>query len=264
MGPQARVLVLLALTVVPIVLLAVVPPFAQPLWYHDFADQRCLFCIPHCLNVVSNLPFLIVGLWGMAYLMRCEPSVRFEQHQDRWYYGFFFFAVALTGIGSAYYHSDPTNERLLWDRLPLAMAFMALFAMVIAERISYRAGITLFMPLVILGGGTVVYWHFTEQWGRGDLRPYLLVQLYPLLAIPLILLLFPARFTLTQDLFAALLCYLFAKGLELADRVVYAQGAIVSGHTLKHLIAALAPYFVLHMLKYRRLIGRPKELAVAT
>ena len=123
---------------------------------------------------------------------------------------------------------------------------------IVAERVSYRAGVVLFLPLVLLGAGSVLYWHLTEEWQRGDLRPYLLVQLYPLLVIPLILLLFPPRFTLTADYWAALLCYVLAKILELLDRQIYSQGQIVSGHTLKHLFAALGPYFILHMIQKRR------------
>jgi hypothetical protein len=252
MSLMTKVLLLLGLAGLPVLLLLVVPPFAQPVWYHDFADQRCLLHVPHFLNVVSSLPFLVVGTWGLGFLARCRPEDKFLDPQDRWFYGVFFAAVALTGLGSAYYHSQPNNDRLLWDRLPLAMAFMALFAMIVAERIHHRAGIWLFLPLVLLGGGSVVYWHVTESWGQGDLRPYLLVQLYPLVAIPLLLVLLPARFTRTQDLFAALLCYVIAKGLELLDRQVYSQGQIVSGHTLKHLMAAMAPYFILHMLQRRQ------------
>src|SRR6202023_1200631 len=116
--------------------------------------------------------------------------------------------------------------RLLWDRLPLAIAFMALFAIIIAERIDRRAGMGLFVPLVVLGGGSVVYWHVTEAWGRGDLRPHLLVQLYPLAAMPIILLLFQARYSRASDLYGALAWYALAKGLELLDRQVYSQGQV--------------------------------------
>jgi hypothetical protein len=255
---MTRIAFWFGLFIVPVVLLALIPPIAQPQWYHEFADQRTLLGIPHALNVISNLPFLVVGLWGLWHLARGARPDQFEQPRDVWFYGVFFAAVALTGIGSAYYHADPTNDRLLWDRLPLAVAFMALFAMILAERVSYRAGVALFVPLVLAGAGSVVYWHVTEQWGHGDFRPYLIVQLFPLLLIPLIFVLFPARFTGTGDLLAALLCYLMAKGLELLDRQVYAQGQIVSGHTLKHFMAALAPYFILHSLQQRRRLGGDK------
>ena len=149
MNSKVGVCLLLGLVLLPILLLVLVPPFAQPLWYHDFADQRCLLCLPHMMNVVSNLPFLMVGAWGLWYLARSPALGRFEDPTDRWYYGVFFAAVLLTGVGSAYYHSRPDNERLLWDRLPLAVAFMALFAMILAERVNHRAGIALFIPLVL-------------------------------------------------------------------------------------------------------------------
>jgi hypothetical protein len=249
---MTRTVFWLGLVVVPVVLLTLIPPIPQPLWYHDFADQRALLGIPHALNVVSNLPFLIVGLWGIAYLVRSARPDQFVKPQDAWLYGVFFAAVALTGIGSAYYHAAPTNDRLLWDRLPLAVAFMALFSIILAERVDYRLGVALFVPFVVAGAGSVVYWHVTELWGQGDIRPYLVVQLFPLLVIPLIFVVFPAHFTGTGDLLAALLCYLLAKGLELLDQQVYAQGQILSGHTLKHLMAAMAPYFVVHSLKCRR------------
>src|SRR5436309_3569971 len=154
---KLRVGLLLGLSVAAIGGMLLVPPFAQPLWYHDFADQRCFCGIPHTLNVVSNLPFLLIGLAGMWYLLRPAARTRFIDPSERWlYFGFFLF-ISLTGIGSAYYHSDPNNDTLLWDRLPLAMAFMALFAIILGERIGRRVGIWLFHPLVALGAASVVY-----------------------------------------------------------------------------------------------------------
>ena len=133
----------------------------------------------------------------------------------------------------------------------LAVAFMALFTSVLAERIDVRLT-WLLLPLVFLGAGSVLYWGWTENQGRGDLRPYLLVQFFPMLALPLLLVLFPPRYTRTGDLVGALAWYAAAKVLELADVPIYNQGQIVSGHTLKHLLAAFSAYLVLHMLKRRR------------
>jgi hypothetical protein len=141
---------------------------------------------------------------------------------------------------------------LLWDRIPLAMAFMALFAAILTERVGPKVGRTLFLPLMLLGAGSVIYWHYTETLGAGDLRVYLLVQFYPLVALPFILVLFPPRYTRSSDLVAALTAYVVAKLLELLDYQIYAAGQIVSGHTLKHLVAALSCCFVLLMLTKRR------------
>ncbi len=265
---RVRLAIVLAVGLIAALGALAAPRLAQPLWYHDFADQRPLLGIPHALNVLSNLPFVLVGVLGLGFTL--GPAARrlcsrrdlcagctgrggpFLEPSERWPWALFFAFVALTGVGSAYYHADPTNARLLWDRLPLAVAFMAFFAIMIGERTSMRAGLTLLLPLMLLGTGSVVYWHLSELHGAGDLRPYLFVQLFPLAAIPLLMLLFAPRYTRSADLVAALLCYVLAKGLELLDTQVYAQGGLVSGHTLKHLVAALGGAWILYMVVKRR------------
>ena len=252
---RLRVGIVLSLTILPLGVMLAVKPFPQPLSYHNFADQRPMLCVPHALNVLSNLPFVIVGMCGLLVLYRRRmqpPCDALQTTKERHHYLVFFLCIALTGIGSAYYHAEPTNDRLMWDRLPLAMAFMALFASVIAERVSIRAGNVLFWPLVLLGAGSVLYWHHTEMKGAGDLRLYLLVQFFPMLVLPFVLALFPPRYTRTGDLIGALAWYVVAKVLELLDYQVYAAGQLVSGHTLKHLVAGGSAYLILHMLERRR------------
>jgi ceramidase len=158
--------ILIGLAAVGALLLFIVPPIAQPQWYHDFADQRLLLGIPNFWNVISNLPFLIVGGWGIWYVMASRSAHGVPDSTERWIYLFFFFTVALTGIGSAYYHLEPNNDRFVWDRLPLAMMFMALFAIIIAERLSRRTGILLFVPLAIMGAASLVL-AFYRDMGQG-------------------------------------------------------------------------------------------------
>jgi hypothetical protein len=253
-GFRLRLAALVGLTLVAAGATLAAPRFAQPQWYHNFADQRTLLGIPHALNVLSNLPFVAVGLLGVWLVL--SPAARrpggpFLEAGERWRFGVLFAAIALTGVGSAYYHAAPGNETLVWDRLPLAVAFMAFFAITLAERV-HRKAAALFVPLVLLGGASVLYWHLSEAHGGGDLRVYLFVQFYPLLAVPVVLLLFPPRYTRGADLVAALLCYLLAKALELLDAQVYAGGGIVSGHTLKHLVAGLSAGWLLYMVQKRR------------
>jgi hypothetical protein len=230
------------------------PAIPQPLAYHQFADQRPLFGVPHFGNVVSNLPFLIVGVWGLTFMAsaRSRRPGAFLESAERWPYWTYFLGLALTAVGSAYYHADPGNFRLVWDRLPLTITFMALFTAILAERLDWRLAAWLLAPLVGLGMASVLYWHWTELYGVGDLRFYLIVQFFPLIALPLLLIFFRPRYTAGGDLIAALACYVLAKILEALDAQVYTQGGIVSGHTLKHLVAGLAAYFVLHMLQHRR------------
>ncbi len=249
--------ILLALAFASPILFFVIPPIAQPQWYHAFADKRTLLGLPHFWNVISNLPFLLVGLWGVRHTASVEEGESIQDSIARWMYLFLFAAVMLTGIGSAYYHLEPNNERLVWDRLPIAMMFMALFAIVIAERINRRAGALLFVPLVLLGAATVWYWHLSEVWGRGDLRPYLLTQIFPVFAIPLILWLCPARHTKTATFYSAIAWYASAKIYEFLDKDLYSFGEILSGHTLKHIGAAVSCYLILSWVRQRRLMRAP-------
>jgi hypothetical protein len=242
-----RQVLLVALTLVVGGWLFSRPPWPQSVAYHDFADQRLIVGVPHFANVVSNLPFLFVGIWGIWIAMRSPTAFRSES--ERLPYLCFFIGVTLTAFGSTYYHLAPDNERLFWDRLPMAVAFMGLFGAVITERIGRKIGRILLMPLVVLGVGSSLYWAWTD-----DLRLYYLVQFYPMLAMPLMLLLFPSVYTGTVWLFAALGCYVLAKFAEhpFDATIFHATGHLVSGHTLKHLLAAAAVYCVLHMLRFRR------------
>ena len=112
------------------------PRIAQPLSYHQFADQRTFLGIPHFFDVVSNLGFLLVGVWGAVFVMKASAGANVLNREERWPYFFFFLGVLLTAFGSAYYHWAPDNARLLWDRLPMAMGFMGLLAAVLAERVA--------------------------------------------------------------------------------------------------------------------------------
>jgi hypothetical protein len=235
--------------------LLVVPAFPQDPAYHDFADQRTLLDIPHALNVLSNAPFVVFGVVGLAWLL--SPAGRSSQAHflgawEWWAYLILFAFVTLTGFGSAYYHWNPCNATLYWDRLPLTVVFMTFFVLVFAERVGPHAGPWLLGPCIAFGVFGVTYWHWTEMRGVGDLRFYVLVQFFPLLALPMILLLFPARYTGTAGLWGILAWYGFAKLLELLDREIFAATGVVSGHTLKHLAASLGALWVLMMLQQRR------------
>ena len=222
---------------------------AQDPAYHDFADARAMLGVPNMLNVASNLPFLLVGLFGLAMVARYVVVDRWE----RWAAFVFFGGVALTCFGSSYDHWAPANATLFWDRMPMTFGFMALFAMVIGERLYPALGRALFVPFVVAGLASVVYWHLTEQAGHGDLRPYVLVQFFPLASIPLLLALLPPRYTHTADYFVVIGWYVLAKVLEVLDRPIFeTTGHLVSGHSLKHVSAAVATWWLLLMLRRRR------------
>jgi hypothetical protein len=258
-----RVRLLLALCLLMLVVMALVPPIAQDPAYHAFADRRTFLGIPNVLNVASNFPFLVVGAMGLAFLARdhrAGGSSAFVPADDRRPYWPFFLGIGLTAIGSAYYHWSPSNATLFWDRLPMTLGFMALLASVIGERISRRTGARVLWPLLVVGAASTLYWHFTEQHGAGDLRPYGLVQFGSLLLVPLILGLFPARYTRTSVLVTAIAWYGLAKVFEYFDYGLLALVG-VSGHTWKHLASAAGAYWILLMLTRRRPLAPPARAA---
>ena len=226
-------------------------PIPQDPAYHLFADNRSLFGIQNFGNVVSNAGFAIVGVFALFVIMGIKRSSIFMQRSDGWPYLIFFTGVALISVGSAYYHLEPSNERLLWDRLPMSVAFMAFCSAIIADRIHNRLGNTWLLALLVaLGILSLVYWHVTESQGQGDLRFYAFVQFYPILMLPVVLWLFPDhRYTAGRFLAWVIAWYALSKVLEYYDKEVFDLfGHIVSGHTLKHLAAGAGALVVLYML----------------
>ena len=258
-----RALLLVVVAVGAAVLLYLHGPIPQPEDYHQFADARTLFGVPNAHNVLSNIPFFFVGWAGLSFLRRgptrdpdgpFRPGAHtaFESLRERPAYVLFFTGVLLTAFGSGFYHLRPTTPRLFWDRLPMAIAFTALFAAMIAERISVYWSRMLLLPFVFAGVASVVMWRLSEEHGAGDLRFYLFVQLFPMLALPLLMLLFKPRYSRSGELFVVVLVYAAAKALEHFDVKVWElTSGIVSGHALKHVVAAAATWFVLDMLRKR-------------
>jgi hypothetical protein len=140
----------------------------------------------------------------------------------------------------------------VWDRLPMSLGFMALLAAVVMERIDGKAGLLLLLPLLLTGAGSVIYWRWSQLRGTEDLLPYAAVQYGSIAAIVVIASLFPSRYTRGADLFGVVAFYAAAKAAEVLDSQIYALGQVVSGHTLKHVIGAVAVWWLLRMLQLRR------------
>lgn len=220
---------------------ALLPPFPQPLSYHDFADQRRWLGLPNLFNVISNLPFPIVAWLGWRALPRRGDGIPGQMA-----YAVLFLALAATGLGSAYYHLAPDNARLFWDRLPMTLGFAALITAVIAER---RPTHSPWLLLTLVGSGlaSLLWWRYSARLGMENLLPYLAFQAWSLLTLIWLPWLLPSRDT--PYLIGAVLLYGVALGAEQLDHLIYSWGGLVSGHTLKHLLAALALYQVVRRLR---------------
>jgi len=229
------------------------PPIAQPPAYHDFADQRSCGLLPNCLDTASNALFVLAGLIGLRFLSGAAGRRAFSDAREELPYTLFFLAVILVGFASAYYHLAPDHARLGWDRGAMALAFMAWFAAILGERLGVALARRLLTPLVVAGLASVAWWLWSETQGRGDLRPYLYMQAAPVLLIPLLLWCTPPRYSRASDILAVIGLYALALLLDYNDRAVFsATGGVVSGHTLKHAVAALAAVWVVRTLRRRR------------
>jgi len=240
-----RYVLLLVLVFVSLGSLLTLEPIRQDVSYHAFADTRLFFGIHNCLDVVSNLPFLIIGFLGLRLSLGSELG----SMSQAWV--LFFIGIGLVSAGSAYYHWNPNNESLVWDRLAMTVGFMSLFAALLGEYLHQRVGKLLLWPLVLIGLASVVYWHWAD-----DLRMYAWVQFFPLLVIPLLMLMYKSTYTHSWLILWALGWYVLAKVAEFYDILILdATAGVVSGHTLKHLLAAAGAYCLYLMLSRRKRSG---------
>ena len=216
---------------------------------HTLADQRALWGIPCALDVLSNLPFAIAGLWGLVTLRRVAPGML--DAPTRALASLFFAGLVCTAAGSALYHWQPQDAGLLWDRLGMVLPFAGLLGLAGASRVSARAGAAAAGTVLLAGPLAVLWWSHS-----GNLLPWAVVQLGGMLVV-LALACLPRRDgALALHLGAVMALYALAKLFEAADHAVFeATGQAVSGHSLKHVLAAAAAWPVLAALAALRHSG---------
>lgn len=225
---------LIAIGLAALIGFSVSSPILQNEDYHNFSDADTILGIPNFWNVISNLPFLFIGILGLKKLANYGIA-----------YSVFFVGIIMVAFGSGYYHLYPDSNTLVWDRLPMTVAFTALISALISEFINVNKGRKLLIPLVLIGGISILYWVTT-----GDLRLYALVQFYPIVAIPIILIFFNSSPNVKKGFWLLLLCYIIAKLLETFDTEIHKSIVIMSGHPIKHVAAAIGIYlFIITRVK---------------
>lgn len=188
------------------------------------------------MDVLSNAGFVIAGLLGLWFVLRSGKTL---DAGTRWAFAILFFGLVLTSAGSAFYHLDPDNQRLVFDRMPMIIAMAGCVGAVVADRFGGSSAWSI-TALLAIGLWTVHHWNVSEELGQGDLRWYALYQALIILVGLLLLVLFPSRNGATPAFVIAVAGNIAAKVFELLDKPIFALGGIVSGHTLKHLSAGLA------------------------
>jgi hypothetical protein len=258
-APRRRIATSPAWLLAPAVVLALAlglhGAIAQWAGYHAFADARGWLGVPNAQNVLSNLPFLLIGLWGWRATSALAAGPRRRAWQA------FSAALVCTAFGSALYHWAPGNGALVFDRLPIAWACALLTCALLAERVDPRWASARARSIAVLAAtASVAWWWLGERHGAGDLRAYLFVQFLPMLLVPAALWLkLPAQgngAVRAADWWAVLGFYTAAKLMELADHAVLEALGFTSGHTFKHLLAAAASLWLLCAVTRTRAVTR--------
>jgi len=231
-----RKAVLVGIAVLFLLILLAHGRISQNLSYHFFADRRNILGIPNFFDVVSNFLFVIIGFLGLSFCRRNIKRINIIEIS-------LFFGLLFTGLGSAYYHYLPNNDTLIWDRLPMTLVFMSYLALLVNTHIFERKTVLLFYSLLVFGLLSILYWHISSLYGQDDLRLYVLVQFYPIVAIPCIFILYPSSRNGLKDVLLTFAFYLGAKFFEATDAPVFNLLGI-SGHSLKHVSAGIACWYI--------------------
>ncbi|MEM7400651.1 MAG: hypothetical protein AAF304_01740 [Pseudomonadota bacterium] len=230
-----------SIVVISFVCLFFLKPIPQDLAYHLFADNRTILGISNFFDVVSNLPFFFIGFLGSLTIIKHWGI------SQSWSWLILFLAVLLVSLGSAYYHLSPENKTLTWDRLPMAIAFMALFVIVLTDYVNISLEKWLLLPMCLLGVFSVIYWHMTD-----DLRIYAWVQFVSMALLLIIMFVYKPTYLRTSYLVFAFFFYMLSKIAEYFDQQFFEFFAqLISGHTIKHLLASIATLYFYFLLRHR-------------
>ena len=214
----------------------------QDLSYHHFADDCNHFGIPNFWNCITNLPFLLCGIIFFKLTKISDSFLR----SISFLMGIGFI---LTGFGSAYYHLDPNNKTLVWDRIPMTIVFVSFFLLLVYQYVSRTIARYLLIPLIISGILSVIYWIYTEFQGNGDLRWYIIIQFYPLIATLIIIV---SKWNSLREkywILLALFFYVLAKIFEIQFDDLLFKYYNFSGHSIKHLFSACSGLSLYYWLK---------------
>jgi hypothetical protein len=235
------------LAIIGVVVIFLIKPIQQDSDYHHFADTNELFSISNFWNVISNIPFVIIGFIGIIQILKSLNKNPLKSN-----YLWFFIGILLTGFGSGYYHLNPNDNTLIWDRLPMTISFMSFLSIIIGEFIDVVSGKKLLYPLLLTGFLSIVYWVIFQ-----DLRMYVLVQFLPIILIPIILFISKNNLNFKKYFWLILLTYSIAKFLESYDLFIYSTTfEMISGHTLKHFAAAAGPFLFYCFVKEKFLLKK--------
>ncbi|MEY4294715.1 MAG: hypothetical protein RLY82_403 [Pseudomonadota bacterium] len=212
---------------------------------HHFVDGRTWLGIPNAADVLSNLPFAVIGIWGLSLQATTDKDSQPFLGRENFVLTLFFIGLIFTAVGSMLYHLAPSDGTLLWDRAGMAFAFAGMLGVAASERVSARSGIWLGLGGLLTGAIALVVWSKTS-----DVLPWMVMQFGSLALILILAITRKHAKSLGVSLYTVVAWYLLAKVFESKDHAIFeATGQWVSGHTLKHLAAACAAWPIVRALK---------------
>jgi hypothetical protein len=218
------------------------PHVGEPPGYQQFADQRMGLGIAHAADVLSNIGFLVAGAIGAWSLWRVPA--RALGNMERAMAALFFAGLVTTALCSAWYHLQPDASNLVIDRTGMAIAFAGLLGLCAATHVSGRAGAAA-GPALLLAAAAAI-----RASAAGELLPWAVLQFGGMAMVCAAAFTRPVPFALRVNWLAVVAIYAVAKLAEMNDAAVFElANHLVSGHTLKHLVAAIAAWPVIAALR---------------
>ncbi len=237
----------------PAIVVAMMHPVIRGAGFHTYADQRTTFGIPHFGDVLSNLPFVIIGIAGLF-------AARDVTGLPRGLVALLFGSVLAIGLGSGAYHLVPNDATLVFDWMPIGVTAALMVALLVHDRIDPKMGWTAAAILPAAAIVSVALWWLGGGTGPdgGDTRWYGLIQLTSIALVPVIVMLYPRGRLDRGWLLAGVACFVLARLIHMRDHQLLDASGVISGHAVKHLFAAAATWCVLLALP-RGSSGRDPE-----
>jgi hypothetical protein len=228
-------------------------PISQPQEYHDFADDREILGVPNALDVMSNLAIIYPGVVGLAFIH--ESRNRTQVSEDEISIQITLFSgMILTFAGSVWFHLDPTDSTMLWDRLGMSVVIGSCISLLIHDMWDRNLAAKIHLPIIIASIVSVLWWPVFD-----DLRVYFIVKHHPFILFPIFLLCGRRIYDKVSGYYWGLSMFLLATIFEFADQQIFEITGIISGHTLKHIAAGIGLWFLMVMIRDRELISVEEE-----
>jgi hypothetical protein len=228
-------------------------PISQPQEYHDFADDRELLGVPNALDVMSNLAIVYPGLVGLAFVNESRKNSQVSEDEVSIHITMFS-GMILTFAGSVWFHLDPNDSTMLWDRLGMSVVIGSCISLLIHDMWDRNLAAKIHLPIVIASVVSVLWWPVFD-----DLRIYFIVKHHPFILFPILLVYGNRIYDKISGYYWGLSMFLLATIFEFTDQQIFELTGIISGHTLKHIAAGIGLWFLMVMIRDRKPITFEEE-----